>query len=829
MSDKLPIDYPPNTDDEPNGQELHADGGSRHALPIRDGSASNTGSHAHGHTHGSAHGPGPAAAPALGGTGVPAPVPGPGYGGYGGYGGGYGYGAGYDAPPEPGDEIHLLDYARILYKRRWSALTILLVVFLGVAAYTLTRTPVYDGRVQLMIEPESKEVVSFKDVLPEQSNYASSVEYYQTQYRILQSRKLARRTLETLSLWDSPHFGGGDDQEKSFSAGAVVSSATGWVTGLFTNGDDGKEAPLPGESERESRIIDSFLDHLSVSPIRNSRLVDVRFASTDRNLAARAANALAQAYIDQSLEFRFTASKAASDWLEEQLAEQRKKVEASELALQKYREQGDAVALEDRQNVVVQRFAELNAAQTRARTERIEKEAQYKRLLALQEDRLAIDTFPAILSNAFIQELKAELASLQRERAKLAETYGEKHSRMIELQSAIEAGEARLQGEIAKVVQAVRNEYLAAEAQERSLTDALDKQKAEVLALNRSSITYGVLRREAESNQQIYNSLMERAKESGVSSELRASNIHVVDAAEVPRTPARPRKAMNLFLGLFAGCVLGAGGAFILERLDSRIKSPEEIKALGLPFLGLIPVVNTDDLAHRSPLLTKGVPAGFAEALRLIRTNVLFSFPDTAVRSIVVTSAAPGEGKTQVAANLAIGLAQAGERVVLVDADMRRPRVHEVLDIDQAPGLSEVITGQVKASASVVKAEMTNLWVLPGGTNPPNPSELLGSDRLGSLLSRLTEHFDWVVIDTPPVMAVTDASLVAHRAGGVLMVVGSDEADRHAVEQAIEQLSAARARFVGGVLNRANVERHRYYYARYYRREYADYYQETSR
>jgi len=732
------------------------------------------------------------------------------------------YGYGYDTPPAPSDEVQILDYVRILYKRRWTALTILILVVAATSVYTLTRVPVYEARVQLLIDPEPRKMASLRDILEEQENYGyESAVYYQTQYKVLQSRALARRALDKLGTWDSPAFSGAPTPR--FSIGRTISATVEWASTLVRE-TDVKQAPLPAETARQSAAIDAFLRHLTVSPVRESRLVEIRFVSADRALAARAANAHAEAYIEQNLEFRFTASQAAARWLDDQLAEQRRKVEASELALQSYRERGDAVALEDRQNIVVQRFAELSGAETRARTERIDRETQYKRLVALQEDGLAIDTFPAIVSNTFIQQLKGELADLQRERAKLSETYGEKHNRMVEIRSAIQAAEIRLQAEIAKIVESVRNEFLAAEAQEQSLTAALARQKAEVLALNRSAITYGVLRREAEGNQQVYDILTERAKETGVSSELRVSNIHIVDAAEVPRSPSSPNRKNTLLLGFLAGCALAAGAVFFFDFLDRRITSPDEIKTLGLLYLGLVPKVDVEDLPHRAPLLGNGVPAGFAEALRLLRTNVRFSVLDATARSLAVTSATPGEGKTQVAGNLAIGFAQAGQRVLLVDADLRRACLHQLLDLGRSPGLSEVITGQAKTSESVVATYIPNLWLMPAGTCPPNPAELLGSDRVKELFARLTDHFDWVIVDTPPVVAVADASLLAHLVGGVVFVVGSEMTDRHMAEQALEQLASVRARVVGGVLNRVDVDRHRYYYRRYYRHEYADYY-----
>jgi polysaccharide biosynthesis transport protein len=360
-------------------------------------------------------------------------------------------------------------------------------------------------------------------------------------------------------------------------------------------------------------------------------------------------------------------------------------------------------------------------------------------------------------------------------------------------------------------------------AQEKSLTQALEQQKADALALNRKGIEYGALARDAASNRQIFESLMQRTKETGIAGELKTSNIRVVDAAETPRSPVTPNTRNNLLLALFGGSTLAVGLAFFFEYMDNRIKSPEEMKQhLGLPFLGMVPALF--DSGVDSPLINKGVPNNFSESFRAVRTNLLFSSADEGGRSIVVTSTAPGEGKTVVASNLAMALAQAGQRVLLIDADMRKPRVHLVFEMLQEPGLSNVLVGNAKSSEAIRTTTVPGLWVMPAGLLPPNPAELLGSKRFKDFMASLGGHFDWVMIDTPPVMAVTDSSVVAHLVNGVLFVVGAEMTNRHAAVRALEQLGHARAKFVGTVLNRVDLQHNSYYYSPYYRREYSDYY-----
>jgi succinoglycan biosynthesis transport protein ExoP len=581
----------------------------------------------------------------------------------------------------------------------------------------------------------------------------------------------------------------------------------------------------PGETRGQSSRIDEFLGGVNIVPVRNSRLVEIRYVSSDPKFAAAAANNLAKAYIQQNVELRFNTSKEASDWLAERLAEQRKAVEASDTALQTYRERNGAISVADSaSNIVVARLTDLNAALTRAKTERINKEATYNQLKAAEATG-AIETYPKILANDYVQKLKLELSDLQRQQALLAERYGERHAEMIKIRTAIESTEAKFRNEISKVVESVKNEFQTALSEEQSLQSALDAQKGEALNLNRKGIEYGVLQREAESNRQIYENLLQRTKETSMSTDRRSTNIRVVDEAEVPQGPISPNIQREVLVAFGGGLFLAVGLAFLFEYLDNRIKTPQELKAcVGVPFLGMMPVIATNK-DNRDPLLTTAnIPANFAEAMKTIRTNVLFSSAEEGMRSLVVTSAGPGEGKSVVSSNLSIALAQTGQRVLLIDGDMRRPRVHEIFNGNQEPGLSNVLTGNAKAVDAIKRSQVHGLWLLSSGHIPPNPAELLGSRRFADFIISLDQHFDWVVIDTPPVLVVTDSSIVANQVSGVVFVVGADKTSRHAARAAVEQLDSASAHIVGSVLNRVDLVRNPYYYSSYYRKEYAKYY-----
>ena len=727
---------------------------------------------------------------------------------------------------ELGDEIHLLDYVRVLYRRRWLAVTVFLVVALSVIVYTFTATPIYEARVKILIESDTPNFVNFQQVIEEGQAQAN---YYQTQYDILESRALARRTLETAQLWKHPRFAGENENEQTFSIRRTLSGSVSFVISWVADVFGLAAASVPGvpeddESFVQSRAIDTFLGDLQVAPMRNSRIVDLTFRSPDPRLATDVVNALALAYIDQNLEFKFAQSIEASDWLAERLAEQRQEVERSEVALQRYREENDGVSLDERQDIVVQKLADLAAAVTRAETERIAKEASHEQLRAIQTDPEALDTFPAILSNGFIQQQKGELAALQRQQAELAESLGDRHPDMIKIRSAIQNTEAQVDREIANVVRSVRMEFLTAQAQEQSLVAALDAQKSEALALNLKGIDYGVLLREAESNRELYESLLRQAKQTGVSGELRTSNIRVVDAAELPDSPVNRGKAFNL-LGILGGMFAAVGLVFFLDYMDDRISTPDEIKThLGLPMLGMVPMIPPKESGKTSPLVCNSVPANFVEAFDSVRTSLLFSSADEGIRSVVVTSTGPGEGKSVVASNVAVSLGLAGQRVLLIDADLRRSNLHVIFGQHEEPGLSNLLVGKAMANDTIRRTTVQGVWVLTAGTTSPNPVALLGSRSFKDLLANLDEHFDWVVIDTPPVMAVADASVVAHAVSSVVFVVGSEMTSRRAAQFALERLENSSARCVGVVLNRVDLNRNAYYYSQYYRREYVEYY-----
>lgn len=740
------------------------------------------------------------------------------------------------APPPASP--HLLHYLRVLSKRRWIALTTLALVVGVVAVVTARTEPLYEARAQLMIEVERPKVVVFQtDEQADPTN--ESQQYQETQRRILESRTLARRTLEALQLWQHPAFGGGEVEPPS-ALEARWNAVVEWVAALpakiskspnyVRGGLEQPEGPDPDaalgykETPEHSTAIDRLLRRLTVSQAGASRLVDVSFRAPDPKLAAAVANALTDAYVDQNRELKSTIAKEAADWLAGQLDEHRKQLQASQTTLQRYREQRPDASTEGA-DLGLRRLESLNASLMAARTDRIQKETLHTQVRALQSDQAGLESLQFVQANVAVQGLRRELDDLRQQDLQLAPRFGDRHPERAKLRVAIEATAARLKAELDTAVERVQTDYEAALEQEQRLVQAVEAQRRESMASAGRRAEFEDLARAAATDQEIFSTLLQRAKETGVTTGLVASNIRVVDRASVPQSPVSPNVRRNLLMALFGGSLLALAVAFFRDYMDRALTTPEEVKsALGLPCLGLVPRL-TGRRAHASPLLSdRRLPAVFQEAFRAVRTNVLFSSADEDVRTILVTSTGPGEGKTTVACNLAISLAQTGRRVLIVDADMRKPRVHAVFGQSQGPGLSEALAGGWTGAQCAVGTAVPNLWLVPSGAIPANPSDLLSSEQCREFIAALPDAFDWVIVDSPPVMAVTDAPLLAHVTAAVLFVVAADRTKAPAAANALNLLDGASARFVGAVLNGVNFRRNAFYYGDHYSKKYGDYY-----
>jgi polysaccharide biosynthesis transport protein len=673
---------------------------------------------------------------------------------------------------DSGEDIRIRDVLQVL-ARQWMLMVGIVAVSLFLAAaYNALATPIYEARARLIIDPDVRQVVPFR----QDAEDTSRVDYYLTQIEVLRSRGLAQKTLERLHLLTEN-----------------APSQSGQI-GLY-----------------------QFMGSMSVNPqqtpMGESRVINLTVRSQDPELAARLANGHAEVYVEQNIETRRQGAREATQWLNERLEELRKQVNSRQGALQEYRQAKDAVSLEDRQNIVVQKWAQLNTAVTTARTERIDRESLYQQLVAMQQSGAPLDTFPPIQSNAYIQGLKAELATHQREKAQLSENLGDLHPDIIKVNTAIEGAERRLNQEIAKVVEGIKNDYKNAQARERGLLGALDIQKQEVLDLNQKSIGYGALQRDATGTQQVFESVLQKVKETELSGQLTVNNARILDTAVVPQNPILPRKQLNLIAAFLLGGFLAVMIVMGLEYLNPRITDANDVEErLGLPLLGVAPQVAE---LKKGPLTGDSLPPQFQEALRTIRTRILLSPVAARMRALAITSSGPGEGKTVLASNLAISMVAGGRSVLLIDADMRRPQVHRVFDLSLGPGLSNVLAGEVKALDAVRESSAKGLFVLPAGANVANASEILDNEALSNLIEGFSKRYDLIILDCPPAMAVADTSIIANAALSVLFVVRAGSTKGDVARAAIERIKSAQAQVIGVVLNKAKVTRGSEYYYLY--------------
>jgi polysaccharide biosynthesis transport protein len=726
-------------------------------------------------------------------------------------------------PTYSNENVHLLDRLAVVYRYRRIAVTVFVLTMVALTIQNYTRVRLYEARAQVLIEDERS--TDMTGLTPD-LYYEDPQPYYQTQYRILKGRDLARRVVKTVHIEDVPEFNG--TLRPPPSPFAFASQLKNRIADLIRPSAPAPptEAPRADENAEESAYVSTFLSRVAVIPVTGSKLVDITFDAMDPRFAASAVNALVDEYVAQNLEVKRRGTENSLEWLQQELKAQQQKVTDSERQLAEYRERENAMSLDDRNNIVVSRMNALNEAVVKARTNRIQKESLYNQVKNLGSNTADAETIPAIAQSPQVAQLKNQLADLQREKAQLAERYGPKHPAIQDVNARLGNAQRQLELETAKAIQSIRNDYEAAALEERTLSQNLDAAKSDVQDLGKKSIDYNVMEREAQSNRTVYEALLQREKELRIASNSRANNVRVVDHAEVPKAPMAPAGRRTWLLSLAVSLALAVGTAYGLDYMNDTIKTPEDVtRHLKLPFLGLVPSVRGD----RHPVLASShVPHDFGESFRSLRTSIISKYPSEGTKILLVTSAQPLEGKTTTAANIAMALAYGGARVLLIDGDMRRPGLHRPLRLTNERGLSQVLVGQARVRDVIQRTVDPNLLAITAGRTPPNPSELLSSERMKTLLTNLTHGpFDWIIIDTPPVLAVTDAVILAPLVSGVTFVVGAEMTRRRLAERAIETIMQSRPRYAGVVLNKVDFNRNKYYYSRYYGHQYKNYYAEA--
>ncbi|GAC1633018.1 MAG: exopolysaccharide regulatory tyrosine autokinase VpsO [Candidatus Acidiferrum sp.] len=705
------------------------------------------------------------------------------------------------SPREP----HLYDYLLILRKHQWLILSFLVAVVTIVSIATFRMQPVYSTTARLEIDRENSNVLPFQGA--DSFDYIMDTDnYIETESKILTSETLALQTIRSTGLASHATFSG-DGTSDAIASGSLANH---------------KRPPELG----------AFLGSLSVRRVPNSRLLDVTFESTDPQLAARIVNAHIENFRQSNFQSRYDAIARASSWLTDQLDELKIKVQQSEDARLEYERKNQIWELDDKQNTSTQRLSDLNKEVTDAQSERMKRQALYEFAKTANSDSVT-----ELRSDVVLQDLTKRRSDLNEQYADALVQYGPNFPKVLRLQQQLKEVDRLITVERSSIIDQMGSDYNAARQREQLLTQALDQQKVEVNQMAAKLVEYNILKREAEANKTLYDGMLTKLKEANIAGALKSSNIRVVDPAMIPSSPTRPAKARNIALAFIVGLVGGIGLALLREYLDNTVKTPDDIETLSrLPSLAVVPSfsesngngrrgllkgVSTNGHDRRIELVAQHLPKSqMSEAFRALRTALLLSQADHPPQVILVTSALPREGKTTAAANLAVTLAQLGDRTLLIDADLRKPGIGRLLNMTDGKyaGLSSYLAGVSSLDlVTVPHPTIPNLAAIPTGPLPPNPADLLSSHKLADAIAELRGKFKFIVIDSPPIMAATDAVIVSVQVDGVLLVVRSGETPKEAFTRTRDLLTSVKCRMLGVVLNAVDSNAPDYYYSyRYY-------------
>jgi len=705
----------------------------------------------------------------------------------------------------------------ILLKHQWLILATACVLTVLVAIYSFKLKPIFQATARIDVEAEVPLLQTLNDLF--RAGEADD-SFLATQVAILQSDNLAWETMQQLGL---------GQLEKS-------------------TGPSQPQGQNAGTLAKKNAMVAAFKGPLRVERPKDSRMVLVSYESSDPRQAALVVNTLVKNYIERNFRTKYDATRQATGWMEDRLDELKLKVEKSQQAMVAYERQNNIVNIGEKQTVVEARFEDMSKDLSQAQSERLTKESLYKMVMSNDAQVDFIQTGGQAKGQGNGQDngqgglligLEGKELDLREEYSEAVAQYGPTYPKALKLQDQIKDIEALLQRERKHMVENIHYDYLAALQRERFLAAAVSQQKTQVDRVNQLLIDHNLLKQEFQSNQQLYDSLLQHLKDATVSAGLRATNIHIIDEAPIPSSPVRPNKLRNIEFGLMAGLILGIAFALTQEALDNSIKNAQEMEKLtGLPTLAIIPMGQASPSRHSRQLRGTGanganstVPptvvemlvlrkpgAAISEAFRALRTSVLLSTAEHPPQVLLITSSQPSEGKTSTSLNLAAALAQKGSRVLLVDSDLRRPGLAKALNLPNTKGLSGILTGAYEFDDTLPqKVEgLEGLSLLSSGPRPPNPAELLCSMKMAQLLARLRQGFDHVIIDSPPILPITDATILSSLVDGVIMVVESDATSRAALHRACRVMEHSGGKILGTVFNKVDARRDGYYGYRYY-------------
>ncbi len=762
--------------------------------------------------------------------------------------------------PEKTNEIDLMGVWRIFLKRRWVVITFVLLTVTIAAIVSFTSTPIYRATATILIENQRPMGLSIEELFSDR-NYGADYQgvYFNTQLELLHSRALGERVAKKLNLGNRGEF-----QQKTMTPMGILRSIKNFVTLKWLRAPGKRSVPGSARgasedyiSERNAMMAAQVVGAVQVNVIERTGIVMVSYKSPNPSLAAEIVNTLAEEFYDYSIETRYEATQQASEFLSEQIAQLREDLAVKERELQKYGQEKNLMVLDSREDTVVGKFSEMNNSYTGAQINRVKKEAALKELRSLNVDTVSNSqrvNSPTV--NGILQSYIQTKNEYQEKLRTFRETYPE----MQRIKGRMDSQRVELQNEIKNAVAAAEAEYRTAVQEETSLKNLMENQKQAVLNTNSNKILYNALQIEVENMRTLLAFLVNKQNETQVSARIsgqRTSNVRVVDKALVPQTPVSPNVKRNIMMALLLGIFLGLGLAFAVEFLDTSIKSPEDVeKLVGLPSLGIIPTFSADGASkhlyldyysygHKdkvAPDLTKDgretsielinhyyPNLAVSEAYRTIRTSILFSHTDReAFQVITFSSAFPQEGKSTTTTNIAVSFSQLGDKVLLIDGDLRRPRLHRIFKTRNVQGLSNALTGRVQLKDAIQKTFVENLWLLASGPIPPNPAELLNSARMRQVIAQLKENFNYIFIDSPPLLFVSDASILSSMSDSTVIVLRPEKAHRKPFLTSITEIQRAKQNLIGVIFNDVNYKKSVYSYDHYKYHYRGKYYNPTS-
>ncbi len=704
------------------------------------------------------------------------------------------------------EDVHLRDYLQVIMKRRTLVAAVFAVIFVLVVLYTFSRTPLYRGTTKVLIE---KSTSSSLDDNPASARYDPV--FYETQFQLIKSRAVAKRVVSKLDL-----VGNLDSYEES--SGGLLSSIFGWfgsVKGL-AKGLVGDNQAVGEELATDllTKTADKINRDIEVQPYKNSRLVTISYTASNPEFAALVANATAKAYIEETLEMKLESTRTQLEWMTKKANEEGDKLNSAEQALQSYMVANDIISLENRMSVTPEQLSQISSQLVTAESRRKQLESLYSKVRSVGNDPAKAVTIPAIATDESLQTIRSQILQAEQDLRELSGTYLSKHPVLKKAKADLEILNEKLNHEIARIIESIHNEYELAVSDEQNLQAQMGRTKAQAQGLSERYIQYGALKREVDTNRTMYDALLMKIKEQSITEETHPVSLWIVEEAIVPGAPVSPNKQKNLLLGLIVGLMAGVGLAFFIEYLDNTIKYPEETeKALGLPVLGLISLWKETDLTI-DQAVDKKPRSPVAESYKALRTSLMLASADGTPGKILIASAAASAGKTTTALNLSFAMAQAGNKVLLVDADMRKPRVHKALKMTNKTGLSNYLAGG--KSSILKKSSHENLDVITSGPIPPNPSELLSSRHMQQLFETLGANYDVIIVDSPPLLSVADARILTRVCDGTVLVVRARQTTFDLARKATRLLTSVNAPVLGMVINALDLKKNDYYYQYYY-------------